>query len=97
MSKDYYPTSDLGLSASLITAGFKLLFLDKSNPKRVLFYFKFTNRIEVTVNHYWSDNLNVNARALFENTKTLKSRIYAEFNEKVLPTSFAYIRKEQNG
>lgn len=72
-----FQTFDLGLASALISAGYHLLNLDKSNPRKVQFFFKDSNSIQVVVENYWSDSLKVNARTHFENLKMLKNRIYS--------------------
>ena len=75
---DYLHTFDLGAAASLVTAGFELVSLDKGNPRKVQFIFRREIGIEKVVDEYWSNTLEVKARALFDNTKMLKNRIYSE-------------------
>ncbi len=71
-------TFDLGAAASLTTAGFELVSLDKSNPKKVQFIFRREIGIEKVVDNYWADRLEVKARTFFDNIKMLKNRIYSE-------------------
>ena len=71
-------TFDLGAAASLVTGGFKLVSLDKSNPRKVQFIFCREVGIEKVVDDYWADHLEVKARAFFDNVKMLKNRIYSE-------------------
>ena len=75
---NYLYTFDLGAATSLVTAGFKLVSLDKANPRKVQFIFRREVGIEKVVDSYWSDRLEVKARAFFDNTKMLKNRIYSE-------------------
>lgn len=75
---DFLFTFDLGAAASLATAGFELVSLDKSNPKKVRFIFRREARIENVVDDYWTDRLEVKARTFFDNLKMLKNRIYSE-------------------
>jgi hypothetical protein len=75
---NYFYTHDMGCSAALISAGFQLVFLDKTNPRKVRFIFARKVGIDQAVNDYWSDKLVVNARTLFDNIKMLKNRIYSE-------------------
>lgn len=77
-TNDYYFTYDLGCSSALISAGFKLVSLDKTNPRKVQFIFRREVGIEKVVDEYWADRLEVKARAFFDNTKMLKNRIYSE-------------------
>lgn len=71
-------TFDLGAAASLVTAGFELVSLEKSNPRKVQFIFHREVGIEKVVDNYWADRLEVKARAFFDNVKMLKNRIYSE-------------------
>lgn len=75
---NYLFTFDLGCSSALITAGFELASLDKSNPKKVRFAFRREVGIEKVVDDYWADRLEVKARSFFDNQKMLKNRIYSE-------------------
>lgn len=74
----YLHTFDLGVSASLTTKGFELVSLDKTNPKKVQFIFRRAIGIEMVVDEYWADKLEIKARAFFDNIKMLKNRIYSE-------------------
>lgn len=71
-------TFDLGLASSLISLGYELWNLEKSNPKKVQFIFKRAEGIDLAVNDYWQDRLKINARTLFDNQKMLKNRIYSD-------------------
>jgi hypothetical protein len=74
----YFYTFDLGLSAALISAGFKLVSLDKTNLRKVQFIFNREAGIADVIDEYWTDRLEVKARAFFENTKMIKNRLYSE-------------------
>ena len=74
----YWATFDLGCSSALISAGFELVSLDKSNPRKVQFVFRREVGIEKMVDSYWADRLEVKARTYFDNVKMLKNRIYSE-------------------
>lgn len=77
INQKQFSTFDLGLVASLISTGFPLLDLDKSNPKKVQFLFEDSNDIQAVIKDYWLDNLQVNARTYFDNLKAVKNRIYS--------------------
>ena len=77
-SDAYWATFDLGCSSALISAGFELVSLEKSNPRKVKFIFRRMVGIDKAVSDYWSDRLEVKARTFFDNTKMLKNRIYSE-------------------
>lgn len=74
----YFYTYDLGCSSALISTGFELVSLEKSNPRKVQFIFRREVGIEKVVDEYWADRLEVKARAFFDNIKMLKNRIYSE-------------------
>ena len=75
---EFYLTYDLGCSSALVSSGFELISLDKSNPKNVQFMLRREVRIENVVDEYWADRLEVKARSFFDNTKMIKNRIYSE-------------------
>ena len=73
-----FTTYDLGTAAALLCSDFLLLSLDRTNPRRVLFVFKRTKRIDTVANAYFADRLKLNARSFFDQLKALKSRLYNE-------------------
>lgn len=73
-----FSTYDLGLATALITLGYKLLELDKTNPKKVRFIFKEEKNIEKVMIDYFNDEIKLPALTLFNNQKNLKNRIYSE-------------------
>jgi len=76
-TENYYHSSDLGLIASLISINFQLFSIDKSeNPNKATFIIKKEFDIEDKINEYFSGQLMVPARVLFENIRWLKSAIY---------------------
>ena len=76
--QDFMTTYDLGCSSAIISAGFELVSLDKSNPKKVQFIFHRELGIEKVVDDYFADKLEVKARTFFDNVKMLKNRIYSD-------------------
>lgn len=73
----YYSNFDLGCSAALLTAGFELLHLDRTNPHKVRFVFQRELGIEKTADDFWSDHLEQKSRSFWDNIKTLKNRLYS--------------------
>jgi len=73
-----WTTYDLGVSASLLCAGFELLALNRDNPRKVLFVFRREDKIDDTANAYFANHLRVNARSYFDQIKALKSRLYSK-------------------
>jgi hypothetical protein len=73
-----FSTYDLGIATVLITLGYKLLKLDKANPKKVRFVFKEEKSINQAMLDYWNDEIKLPAQTLFNNQKMLKNRIYSD-------------------
>jgi len=72
-----FSTYDLGLATVLITLGYELLELDRTNPKKVRFVFKEEKEIEKVMIDYFNDKIKLPALTLFNNQKNLKNRIYS--------------------
>ena len=77
MSKNF-STYDLGLATVLVTLGYKLIKLDKTDIKKIRFIFQENKKIELTMLDYWNDEIKLPALTLFNNQKTLKNRIYTD-------------------
>ncbi len=77
MSKTY-STFDLNLASVLLTAGCKLIELDKSNIKKVKFVFKQQKGVEKIASDFWDDKITLPAKTLLTNQKSLKNRIYSD-------------------
>ena len=75
--EEHFTTFDLGCSAALVSAGFELIYLDKQNPRKVLFCFREKEGLEEAINNYFAGKLLIDARSLFDNIKALKNRIYS--------------------
>jgi len=73
-----FTTYDLGVSTALLCAGFVLLSVEKTNPRKALFIFKKESGIEDIANSYFSDRLEVKARSFFDHFKALKNKLYSE-------------------
>ena len=71
-----FTTYDLGVSASLLTLGYKLKNLDRTN-RRALFVFEYKKGIEQSANKFYADELRVKARSYFDSLKALKSKLYS--------------------
>ena len=70
-------TSDLGLAATLMSLGFKLTGVDRSNPRKARFLFEHIDDFQLISDRYWSRSVEVDAYTINENSKLLKGRIYA--------------------
>jgi hypothetical protein len=76
-SSEVFTTYDLNCSAALLCAGFELLSISKGNPKKALFTFKRADGVDEVIDLYWSDRLEVKARAYADTLKALKNRLYS--------------------
>lgn len=74
--KNHIQIADLNLSASLISVGFKLLDVDRTDPHKVTFIFQHDQKIHKAIADYWDFELTVSARKLLENIRMLKTRIF---------------------
>lgn len=75
--QNLFITFDIGLAASLISLGYELKTVDKTNLKKSKFIFGRDEHIDKMINEYWTDKLVLPARSLIENIKMLKNRIYS--------------------
>ena len=77
MNKNF-STYDLGLATVLVTLDYKLIKLDKTNPKKIRFVFEEDAKIQKVMVGYWNDKIKLPALTLFNNQKMLKNRIYTD-------------------
>lgn len=73
-----FTTYDLGVSAALLCLGYKLIRLDRDDPRKALFVFRKEPDIDTYANQYFSDQLKVKARSFFDSIKALKNKLYSE-------------------
>jgi hypothetical protein len=71
-----WTTYDLGVSTALLCAGFELLSVEKSNPRKAMFIFHRVDGIDEVANSYFADRLNVKARSFADHLKALKNKLY---------------------
>jgi hypothetical protein len=70
-------TADLSLASSLLTLGFNIWNLDRSNPKKSQFIFQRSPGLDLAVQKYWNGKLKMNPRLFADNQKMLKNRLYS--------------------
>lgn len=75
-SASVWTTYDIGVSTALLCAGFELIGIERSNPKKALFTFKREGNIDEVANSYFADKLTVKARSFADNLKALKNKLY---------------------
>ena len=73
----FFTAYDLGATAALISSGYELMAVDKTNPSKALFVFQREDGIEETVDDYWADRLEVKARRYFDSLKAVKNKLYS--------------------
>jgi hypothetical protein len=76
--EDKWTSYDLGVAAALLCSGYELLSVDHTNPRRALFVFRHSAKIDETANAYIADRLELKARSFFDQLKALKNRLYGE-------------------
>jgi hypothetical protein len=74
---DKFITYDIGLAAAVVTLGYDLWDVDKTNQKRSKFIFRRDEHIDKMVQEYWDNKLLLPARSLLDNQKMLKNRLYS--------------------
>lgn len=74
---EQFITYDLGLAASLVSLGYTLWDIEKSDPKKSQFIFKRDEHLDKMIDEYWDGTLSLPARNLFDNQKMLKNRLYS--------------------
>jgi len=74
---DKFITYDIGLAAAVVTLGYDLWDVDKSNQKKSKFIFRRDEHIDKMIQEYWDNKLLLPARSLLDNQKMLKNRLYS--------------------
>ena len=72
-------TSDFLLASTLLTKGFDILGIDKSNPRRVHFIFRKTSDLEVTLKDYWIKKVTVVPQDFQAAEHEIKAKIHTEY------------------
>ena len=74
-NEDYYSTSDLAL-AVILSLSFQVDHIDKTNPKKVQFFFKKDPKMDELIDKYWKKQLRVEPSQYFYQIRTIKNLIY---------------------
>ncbi len=72
-----YSTSDMSLAA-VLSLQFPIITVDRSNPRKALFFFSDTQQLQKITKKFWDNTLSVEPKAYFQSIKLLKSRIYSD-------------------
>jgi len=76
LNENCYKTSDLILVTTL-SLYFPIEATNKDNSGRMLFIFKRSQDFDKLLNSFWRGELRVEPQKIFNQLKTIKSRIYA--------------------
>lgn len=79
MEKQHFKTADLALIAViLLLMPESLEVVDRTNPHKVFFAFKASEKLEKLLNAFWKQELKVEPQAYFNQIKIAKARIYVQ-------------------
>ena len=67
--------SDLTLATTLLFLGYKFVYLDMTNPSRIVFEFSKNKSIQETIDKYWSGQISVEPKNFNNIQRELKARI----------------------
>lgn len=73
----YFTTYDIFLSSVLVSLGFKIEALDRTNKKRIEFCFQRGKGLDKAIKSYWANELRIEPQFFSANLKNLKNRIYS--------------------
>ena len=77
-SQKYFATFDIGLACVLLSLGFILDSLGKTNPRKVQFIFQRTDSLDEAIQAYWNKSLRLEPQSVLTNLKFLKNRLYSD-------------------
>lgn len=72
-----FDTSDYQLAVTLSALGYRLIYVDKSNPVRAVFQFEYASDIHDDAEAFFQDRLSLNPRTVLTNAKLVKGRLHA--------------------
>ncbi|QQS44354.1 hypothetical protein IPM65_02015 [Candidatus Roizmanbacteria bacterium] len=76
LNNDYYSTSDLSLATTL-SLWCPIEDIDRSNPRKALFIFQNTEKLQDLVAEYYRDEIKVSPQVYFNQLRVVKARLYA--------------------
>ena len=71
-----FASQDLALSTALLSLGYELIELDKSEARRVKFVFAKNPQLDQAVQDYFNRALLIEPQSYFDCMKRLKNRLY---------------------
>jgi len=76
MKHEYYTTSDFCLASTLVSKGFQVCGVDRSNPQRISFKFTNNQDLQNLVANFWDKQVFVSPIDFYYSQKQLKNIIY---------------------
>jgi len=71
-----FSTSDFCLATTLVSLGFPILQLDRTDPRRVNFVFADQKDLQEEINLFWEEKTLISPMAFYYAQKKLKSLLY---------------------
>lgn len=75
---DFIKTSDFTLASTLHCLNYDIHGIDKTNRKRVVFYFKKTTDLARDIERYWSNNIKINPLDFTRAQREINARIHTD-------------------
>ena len=79
IDRNFFQTSDLGLTAALLTLNFIIDHFDASNPTHIVFYFLQSRELSETYQNYWKGTLRVEPKTYWNTLREVKAQIRNEW------------------
>lgn len=76
LNKDYFLTSELSLCTTL-SLQCPIERINRSNPRKAVFVFKKTKKLDELVDAYYRDEIKVSPQTFFNQLRAIKARLYA--------------------
>lgn len=78
MARSLLGTQDMGLAIALLCKGYHLVDLKRAdNSARITFRFQWQDDLHETAQAYWDGALQVDAKQYWQESRTLKTRLYS--------------------
>lgn len=71
---EYYQTCDFALVVA-ISLFYPIDSTDRTDPQRVVFFFKRTPSLDLLIESYWRDELKVSPQAYFNKIKSIRTML----------------------
>lgn len=74
-----FKTSDIKISAFLLSQGISMTGTEKTEPRKFIFCFPGSSRVTKLINDFWTDKALVNPRTLLQSLDRLKDLIHKDY------------------